>query len=97
MILGRGSSLIGGTIRSELTRGEIEQILAEEDGVVSPGADASRRHHSTYGAQMAQGAADTLRPYARVRPDDVEHILEALKLNHGNKTRAAKILGIRKS
>ncbi len=29
VILGRGSSLIGGTIRSELTRGEIESILLE--------------------------------------------------------------------
>ncbi len=84
----------------------IEQILAEEDGVVSPGQKSMPepqpvpppamespmdRHYGFGGmSHMPHG----VRPYARVREDEVEQILSALKLNHGNKTRAALSLGL---
>jgi len=35
-----------------------------------------------------------IRPYARVRDDEVQQILDALKLNYGNKTRATISLGL---
>jgi len=35
-----------------------------------------------------------IRPYARVRDDEVQQIHDALKLNYGNKTRAAISLGL---
>ena len=35
-----------------------------------------------------------MRPYAKVREDESGQILEALRLQHGNKTRAAISLGL---
>lgn len=41
-----------------------------------------------------QGLPPGIRPYARVREDEVGQIHDALRLNHGNKTRAAISLGL---
>jgi len=40
------------------------------------------------------GLPEGMRPYAKVREDESGQILEALRLQHGNKTRAAISLGL---
>ncbi len=80
----------------------ISQILAEEEGITSPGDkplqefrpashsnDAPVENTASFNP-MQHG----IRPYARVSEDEVEQIISALKLNHGNKTRAALSLGL---
>ncbi len=68
-----------------------EQILVEEGGISSP-SDVPPAQSA--GLPAAGSAAEGMRPYARVREDEVEKILEALTLQQGNKTRAAISLGL---
>jgi Nif-specific regulatory protein len=52
-------------------------------------------HHPANGTHAAPPQpAHGIRPYAKVRDDEVEQIQDALRLNHGNKTRAAISLGL---
>jgi Nif-specific regulatory protein len=84
-----------GQINGEL----IKQILIDEEGVNSP----EPLHQPTpivhgYDQPTTQSVlgvpVDNLRPYARVREDEKEDILEALRRHQGNKTRAAIGLGM---
>ena len=68
-----------------------EQILVEEGGIASP-SDVPPTQSA--GLPAAGSAAEGMRPYARVREDEVEKILEALTQQQGNKTRAAISLGL---
>jgi len=86
----------------------IEQILAEEEGITgttqepAPESIRETRPQQHYEPPAVMPAMPTMpgnvqygmRPYARVRDDEVGMILDALKLNHGNKTRAAISLGM---
>ncbi|MBD3670386.1 MAG: sigma 54-interacting transcriptional regulator [Gammaproteobacteria bacterium] len=78
----------------------LERILQEEEGIMHPESEPKARHTD----QPAQGNAveyhsmssmqEGIRPYARVRGDEVEQIINALNMNHGNKTRAAISIGL---
>ena len=91
-------------VETMIGRELIEQILIEEDGItgISPNSvrPALREIEPAYYesplpvSSVAQGMQNGIRPYARVRNDEVSQILEALKLNQGNKTRAAISLGL---
>ena len=78
----------------------IEEILAEEGGVASPAnAISAMQQPDPAGSVNVQGARpgalpEGMRPYAKVREDESGQILEALRLQHGNKTRAAISLGL---
>jgi Nif-specific regulatory protein len=68
-----------------------EQILVEEGGISSP---LDQPPAQPVGLPAVGSAAESMRPYARVREDEVEKILEALTRQQGNKTRAAISLGL---
>jgi len=73
----------------------VDDILAEEQGINAQGqgghaVDTVRRDPSA----MLPASTDGLRPYARVRGDETESILRALRQHQGNKTRAAMSLGM---
>jgi len=86
----------------------IEQILAEEEGITGTTQDATpapiretrpQQHYEPPAVMPAMPTISSnvqygMRPYARVRDDEVGMIQDALKLNHGNKTRAAISLGM---
>ncbi len=73
----------------------VESILAEEGGVSSPAESPLRAPGPAEPAAAAQPALiDNMRPYAKVRDDEAGEIVEALRLHHGNKTRAAISLGL---
>jgi len=83
----------------------IEQILAEEEGIIGTMQESmpateretiSARHYeqAVVAPPLPANMQYGMRPYARVRDDEVGTILKALKLNHGNKTRAAISLGM---
>lgn len=87
----------------------IEQILAEEGGITSPtdvidkpeNLETFKRdiplHYSEppmATASVPHNVSHGMRPYSRVRDDEIDLILNALKLNYGNKTRAAISLGM---
>jgi len=87
----------------------IEQILAEEGGISSPTDDIDKPEiletfkrdvpsHNTEPpmttAPVPHNMGHGMRPYSRVRDDEIDLILNALKLNYGNKTRAAISLGL---
>ncbi|MGW8247903.1 MAG: sigma-54 interaction domain-containing protein [Acidiferrobacterales bacterium] len=86
---------------SVISRELIEQILAEEEGIESP-VDINREEKRKGISIVTPGVAGSpgsqgvygIRPYARVRNDEVEEIMTALQVNHGNKTRAAISLGL---
>ncbi|MDX5152095.1 MAG: helix-turn-helix domain-containing protein, partial [Acidiferrobacterales bacterium] len=86
---------------SVISRELIEQILAEEEGIESP-VDIHKEEKRKGISIVAPGVAGSpgtqgvygIRPYARVRNDEVEEIMTALQVNHGNKTRAAISLGL---
>jgi Nif-specific regulatory protein len=92
-------------VDTHIDRGLIEQVLAEEDGITSP-SDSMHRAEAIVSPQETRygeptmptaapgGVQHDIRPYARVRDDEVEKIRTALRLNHGNKTRAAISLGM---
>ena len=88
-----------------ISRELIEQILAEEEGISGNMHDVKQKVDNeppalpvTEMPAVTNPVAATMpygmRPYARVREDEVETILNALKLNQGNKTRAAISLGL---
>jgi len=88
-------------VETMISRELIEQIIAEEEGITSPGQHVTKAvaPEATYYEQPTMPAAPPamqhgIRPYARVREDEVQQILDALKLNYGNKTRAAISLGL---
>jgi len=81
----------------------IDQILIEEEGITMPVNGASkelpRENVPPYfelpvSAYLPNSMQHGIRPYARVRDDEVDQIVDALKLSHGNKTRAAISLGM---
>jgi Nif-specific regulatory protein len=77
----------------------IESILSEEGGVASPPPTvpvaAPDRRETRAGVRIPGGAiGEGMRPYARVREEEIEQILEALRQQGGNKTRAAISLGL---
>lgn len=87
----------------------IEQILAEEGGITSPtgiidkpeNLETFRRDIPLHYSEPPMATASVphnmnhgMRPYSRVRDDEIDLILNALKLNYGNKTRAAISLGL---
>jgi Nif-specific regulatory protein len=79
----------------------IKQILIDEEGVNHPDTSqvSSSSARSLYDdnarqRSLADSSIDGMRPYARVRDDEKETILEALKRHQGNKTRAAISLGM---
>ena len=75
-----------------IDRALIEGILAEEQGVDMP---QQRRPEPACDAQPPLPVStDGLRPYAKVRGDEVEMIQRALRQHQGNKTRAAMSLGM---
>jgi Nif-specific regulatory protein len=74
--------------------GLIEDILAEEQGVHMPGQSQGGYAMRREEAPAMPASTDGLRPYARVREDEVELIRRALHQHQGNKTRAAMSLGM---
>ncbi len=90
-------------MQAMISRDLVEHILAEEDGITTPAEAVDkrmRRDMSSLHTEIPIGPTGLLhgqqgiRPYARVRDDEVEQIIDALKLNYGNKTRAAISLGL---
>ncbi|MES9911316.1 MAG: sigma 54-interacting transcriptional regulator [Candidatus Sedimenticola sp. 4PFRAG1] len=85
---------------SQITRDLVKQILIEEEGINSPDAvTASAPYPGQYEKetqphQESVAVPGNLRPYSRVRDDEKEQIMEALRLNQGNKTRAAYSLSM---
>ena len=78
----------------------IKQILIEEEGVNHPDtsqvpSNLSKTFENTRVDNTGPAdPVDGLRPYARVRDDEKDVILEALQRHQGNKTRAAISLGM---
>lgn len=70
------------TVRDRVTTAEIEKLLTEE----------ARVNAAAEPQQLP--AAGSGRPYARVREHERESILDALRRSGGNKTQAAKQLGL---
>jgi Nif-specific regulatory protein len=92
---------------SLITRELIKQILSDEDGINAPENSQFSHNHRPYYDERpplpstpssapisTPGVPDGMRPYARVREDERERILDALQRNQGNKTRAAIGLGM---
>jgi Nif-specific regulatory protein len=88
---------------SLITRELIKQILSDEDGINAPESSQFSHSHRPYYDERpplpstpssTPGVPDGMRPYARVREDERERILDALQRNQGNKTRAAIGLGM---
>jgi Nif-specific regulatory protein len=82
---------------SIITRGLIQQILAEEEGVNSPVTRKQTRDEYVAGQSPPPPVAtaqDSIRPYARVSEDEVGQICAVLRDHRGNKTRAAIALGM---
>lgn len=87
---------------NQISRDLIKQILVDEEGINSPenaqaatrAAPPSAYDRPGWGAGEPAALVDGLRPYARVREDETESILEALRRHQGNKTRAAISLGM---
>ena len=79
----------------------VKRILIDEDGINSPDVGRPSGHSApvdrpppAHYAVPDPASLDGLRPYARVREDEGERILEALRRHQGNKTRAAISLGM---
>jgi Nif-specific regulatory protein len=77
----------------------IKKILIDEEGIHSPDSSTLSSNPPLIPGHYEHNPASTmpsdgLRPYARVREDEGERILEALRINQGNKTRAAMSLGL---
>jgi Nif-specific regulatory protein len=78
----------------------IKKILIDEEGVNHPDTSQTpsrmgkpfEQAHVEYSGMTE--SVDGLRPYARVRDDEKDVILEALQRHQGNKTRAAISLGM---
>jgi Nif-specific regulatory protein len=88
---------------SLITRELIKQILSDEDGINAPESSQFPQGHRPYYEERPlrpsapippADVPDGMRPYARVREDERERILDALQRNQGNKTRAAIGLGM---
>jgi Nif-specific regulatory protein len=85
---------------SLITRELIKQILSDEDGINAPESNQPVRAPSLYFHKQPQivgtpaPTPNGMRPYARVREDERERILDALQRHQGNKTRAAIGLGM---
>ena len=87
-----------------ISRELVEQILTEEEGITGHNQSVNNdgpletmtlpAAESHFAMNSGNGMQYGMRPYARVRDDEVSTILNALKLNHGNKTRAAISLGL---
>ena len=85
-----------GTISSTL----IKKILDDEKGLaIAPQAPGSYEPDKDPEADVANISAppqfaNGVRPYARVREDEADSLLDALRCHQGNKTRAALSLGM---
>ena len=88
----------------QISRELVKQIIVDEEGINSPdsstllntNASAVPSNQSSVSAQdnaysMPPGG---IRPYAKVREDEGQRLLDALALNQGNKTRAAMSLNM---
>ncbi|MBI1425011.1 MAG: GAF domain-containing protein [Gammaproteobacteria bacterium] len=76
---------------------EIDIILGEESRVAMPQAGMTHAPAMTPAAPMAPAYSQhdsSIRPYAWVRDDESEQIIQALRQARGNKTRAAINLGL---
>lgn len=79
----------------QISRNLIKQILIDEEGVNAPDmvttSSIPAHSHGKTAKTMNDSliSVDNLRPYARVRDDEKDQIMEALRLHQGNKTRAA--------
>jgi Nif-specific regulatory protein len=87
------------SVEHQIPRELIKRILVEEDGINSPDSSTLPTHPPHYSQDPPGHASplmppDGLRPYARVREDEGERILDALRRHQGNKTRAAMSLGL---
>lgn len=87
------------SIEGQIPRELVKRILVEEEGINSPDSSTLSSNppllptpYDTHSAPPMP--PEGLRPYARVREDERERILEALRLHQGNKTRAAMSLGL---
>ncbi|MEJ2611437.1 MAG: sigma 54-interacting transcriptional regulator [Candidatus Thiodiazotropha sp.] len=84
---------------SLITRNLIKQILSEEDGINAPENNHLSHPQRPYFPEQPPLSKeslplDSMRPYARVREDERECIIEALQRHQGNKTRAAIGMGM---
>ena len=85
------------SVKQTIDRELIKQILREEQGIAHPTQSIKKNTEATYEPNSVSPAyvdSSTLRPYARIREEEVEGILESLRINRGNKTRAAISLGL---
>ncbi len=75
----------------------MQDILAEEGGIASPGGHEVAeiaRPRTVSESKTINAVPDNMRPYSKVQEDEVDQIVEALRLHRGNKTRAAISLGL---
>ncbi|WP_299878397.1 sigma 54-interacting transcriptional regulator [uncultured Cocleimonas sp.] len=84
--------------KNTIDGGLIKKILQEEQGIVSPASDKrikvdSYEHMNNLSSNNSTEMS-ALRPYSRIRKDEIGEIQDALRHNRGNKTRAAISLGL---
>jgi Nif-specific regulatory protein len=72
-------------------RDEIDRLLGMETGVT---LDALEQEYGKRDPSLSRSAADTFKPYKRVHSGERANILEALRESRGNKTHAARRLGL---
>ncbi len=77
-----------------IARELIERILSEEGGIHMPMNEPPMAPMGTMPSRGPLMPSAGLRPYVRVREDEGEQILKALREHQGNKTRAAYSLGL---
>lgn len=85
------------SVKKTIDRELIKQILREEQGIIPPDQAQRNKVEDKYQKNdFVSNNTDmsTLRPYARIRKDEIGEIQEALLHNRGNKTRAAISLGL---
>ncbi|MEJ2630893.1 MAG: sigma 54-interacting transcriptional regulator [Acidihalobacter sp.] len=87
-VIKRGVLMSGGRL---IGRELIEDILAQE---ISTGVHDASHLPLPAGQARPFSPVEQLRPYARVRTEETADILEALRHQQGNKTRAAISLGL---
>lgn len=73
-----------------ITRDMVDTILAHELSAATALQDSATASQP----RVAQPLVDQLRPYAKVREDEMGDIVQALRQQQGNKTRAAISLGL---
>jgi len=88
----------------QISRELVKKIIVDEEGINSPDSSTLLNTNasavpSNQSSASAQGNAHSMppggiRPYAKVREDEGQRLLDALALNQGNKTRAAMSLNM---